>query len=826
MKLPSALSALPVYGVLPQITQALSTHNRLILEAPPGAGKSTAVPLALLDEPWRSGLIVMLQPRRLAARTVAARMADLLGEHLGDRVGYQVKNDRVAGPDTRILVVTEGILTRMLQADPALEKVSLIIFDEFHERNLHGDLALTLSLQSQQLLREDLKILVMSATLEGGLLQTLLQNPPHIRAEGRSFPVQTCYLDAKTPQPDIRALPECAAQSVKTALQTHGGNLLVFLPGAGEIRRTQALLSGLDASIILAPLFGDLSKAAQEAAILPPPPGKRKVVLATNIAETSLTIEGVSVVIDGGFERALSFHYASGMDRLETARIAQASAVQRAGRAGRLEPGTCYRLWHETTALAARRAPEIATADLSGLMLELARWGAWDTAALDWPTPPPEVAVQAAKTLLSNLEAVDEKGRITPHGEAVLALGAHPRLGHMMIKARELGEGVLGALIAGLLTEKDPFREAAFGADLEPRASALFGRWRSRDETPALTAAREFLKRLGGGEKAPDFSLTGALLALAYPDRIAKARGGGDGRYLLSGGKGAWLDKNDGLSGQPFLVAANLDGNAQEAKIRLAAVLDEAAIARFFAPQSRFEVRWNPQAGRIEAKEERVLGALVLSSRDVAPPKEKLPDLWLALIRKEGFGFLPLEESAVCFLQRIRFLARHNAQELTLPDFCETALLETLETWLLPHLAGISTRRDLENLNWTQIFEGFFEWNDRQQIDALAPAKLTVASGSKVTIDYADPDAPVLAVRIQELFGTRDHPTVLRGRHPLTVHLLSPAQRPIQITRDLPGFWAGSYKEVKKELFARYPKHYWPDNPAEAQATTRTKKFM
>ena len=820
-----ALLNLPVSEVLPQISEALAQHNRLILEAPPGAGKSTAVPLALLDAPWRSGLIIMLQPRRLAARSVAARMADLLGESLGDRVGYQVKNDRVAGPDTQILVVTEGILTRMLQADPALEKTSLIIFDEFHERNLHGDLALALSLQSQELLREDLKILVMSATLAGDALSQFLGDPPRIFAQGKSYPVEQFYLDAKTPQPDIRALPQKVAEQIQIALAKHEGNLLAFLPGAGEIRKTQSLLTDLAKNTVIAPLFGDLNKAAQDAAILPPPIGKRKVVLATNIAETSLTIEGVSVVIDGGFERTVSFNYASGMDRLETARITQDSAVQRSGRAGRTGPGVCYRLWHAHTPLVKHKIPEILGSDLAPLMLELAQWGAWNTDLLGWLTPPPEAAVQSAKSLLTDLQAVNADGKITAHGKGILRLGTHPRLGHMMIKARELNEGVLGALIAALLTEKDPFKESGFGADLEPRAAALFERWRAKEQTPALVSAREFFKRLDAKEKKPDFGLTGLLLAFAYPDRIGKLRARGETRYLLSGGKGAWLPREDTLFGQDFLVAANLDGNPQEAKIRLAAALREGDLAQF-NPQTRFALRWNSEAARIEAKEEKVLGALVLSAKECPPPGDQVGALWPELIRKEGFGFLPIGDGAQGFLERVRFLAHHRVSEITLPDFSETALLDTLETWLAPHLEGATSRQHLENLNWTQIFEGFFGWSDLQTIEMLAPKRLTVASGSSIAIDYTDADSPVLAVRIQELFGTHDHPAVLRGRYPLTVHLLSPAQRPIQITRDLPGFWAGSYKEVKKELFARYPKHFWPDDPATAQATTRTKKFM
>lgn len=832
------MNDLPIHAVLPELKSVLAQNPSAVLEAPPGAGKTTAVPLALLDQPWLEGKkIVMLEPRRLAARNAAARMAYLLGEKVGKTVGYQIRSDRKMGPKTRILVVTEGILTRKLQGDPALEEAALVIFDEFHERNLHGDLSLALALQSQQLLREELKLLVMSATLDGEKVSGLLGGAPVVSSQGRSFPVEVRYLPQENAKPDRQRLIPFLVHKLREVLETHEGNVLVFLPGVREIRGAeQGLLELNIPGLIVAPLYGDLSKEAQDLAIAPPPEGKRKIVLATNIAETSLTIDGVTVVVDAGLQRENAFDPGSGMNRLRTVAISRDAAEQRKGRAGRLAPGVCYRLWHEReqALLPAHATPEILMSDLAPLALELAHWGADDPEELAWMDPPPPPALAHARELLRELEALDEENRITPHGKTLLGLGVHPRLAHMMVRAKELGVGRQGCLLAALLTEKELFRERT--SDLSGRLLLAASGCRNAPDAGAcanvLRSAKELARRLGSSTEAFDPELTGLLTALAYPDRIGKRRGGSESRFLLSGGKGAWLPEGDDLAREAWLAAADLDGHPTQARIYLAAPLSPETIEERFPAWFREErtLSWNKEAGRVEARERRRLGAIVLEERETkVPAGEEAAKVLLEGLRESGLERLPWGDAALSLRRRTAFLHAHAGkipEAAELPDLSDGWLESHMEAWLLPHLTGQTSLKELEKLDLHAVLSGLFDWEKLQSVERLAPEKIQVPSGSRIAIDYTDPERPVLPVRLQEMFGQKETPAVGGGRVPLLVHLLSPARRPIQVTADLAGFWAGAYHDVKKELRGRYQKHYWPDDPASAQATTKTKKFM
>jgi len=836
---------LPIHQVLHRITATLEESNHLVLQAQPGAGKTTAVPLALLDAPWLGEKqIIMLEPRRLAARNAASRMAELMGEKVGETVGYQIRADRCVGEKTRIIVVTEGILTRMLQHDPALENVALLIFDEFHERNLHGDLALALSLQSQELLREDLKIMVMSATLDARAIASLLGNAPVITSEGRSFPVEDIYLDSKTPHPSPMQLGSLIAKSVTEIIRNESGSILIFLPGVREIKNVETKLrSVLDESILIAPLYGDMGKQAQDAAIRPCKEGRRKIVLATNIAETSLTIEGVTVVIDAGLQRLSTFDSGSGMNRLHTVAISQDSATQRSGRAGRLSPGKCYRLWHEHRPLARHSAPEIATSDLTPMMLELAKWGVHDVKELQWLDLPAPAAVAHARELLRDLGAL-EANIITAHGTAMLELGTHPRLAHMILKAAKLGFGSSAALVAALLSEKEIFLGSARrAADLSLRVTALLEQRSGSHVDPGackrvLTTASGFERRLKELPSAPKKSTDniGLLLAFAYPDRIAKRRDGKSGRYLLSGGKGAVLNAEDELFGETFLVVADLDANLTDARIFSAAAISEAELEEHFGPliTKQRQVEWNDESERVEAREVTRLGAITLDEHPVqAIDNTDISTALLAAVRERGLGVLSWSKEAVALRQRIGFLNYWKDQNPAiadtvgdLPDFSDSWLLEHLEVWLLPHLDGVKSFKACGRLDTYPMLLGMLSWQQQQRIDDLAPLKLKVPSGSAIVLNYENPAAPLLSVRLQELFGMLETPCLLNGTVTMTVELLSPAHRPMQVTRDLRSFWENAYHEVKKELRGKYKKHYWPDDPFTAQATSKTKKHM
>jgi ATP-dependent helicase HrpB len=816
----------------------------VVLQAPTGAGKSTAVPLALLQAGWREGRkLLMLEPRRLAARAVAHRMAQLLGEPVGHTVGYRTRLESHVSAATRIEVLTEALLTRWLQRDPLLEGVAGVLFDEFHERNLQADLALALCLDSQHSVREDLRILVMSATLDTAAVATLLGTAPVISAPGRAFPVATHYRTVAESRGPVRRsdddLARLTASVVNRVLQEEPGDVLVFLPGQREIHRTQRLLqeAPLPAGTRVLPLYGDLAFEQQEVALRRAAPGERKVVLATNIAETSLTIEGVRVVVDSGLARSARFDPAIGMSRLETLRISRSAADQRQGRAGRLEPGVCYRLWSQTehAGLAAQDAPEILAADLAPLVLELAEWGVLQPSSLRWLDPPPAAPFNQARDLLRSLEALDEAGRITAHGRQLARLGAHPRLAHMIVRGSELGHRRLALEIAALLGERDVLRgTAAQDVDLRLRVEALRGPASASIDAATRQRVQRTLQQLSQqsaaalGPRAPSSDATGLLLALAYPDRIAQSRNE-SGRYLLSSGRGARVMTPQSLASAEFLVIADLEGGDREASIRLAAPLTRAALERHFAAsiESCERIAWETREQTVLMRHERWLGALLLEERRLEnPDQSRVLQAMLDGVRELGIAQLPWTPAAQALRSRMQFAAQFDpAKQSRWPAVDDAQLHANLEHWLAPYLTGIVRREQLVRLDLHAILLGLLDWPQQQRLEQLAPSHLVVPSGSRVPIDYSSA-TPSIAVRLQEVFGLHATPMLAAGQVPLTLQLLSPAHRPVQVTRDLGSFWARGYAEVKKELKGRYPKHYWPDDPLTAQPTARTKKRM
>jgi ATP-dependent helicase HrpB len=832
------MSGLPIEFVVPELREALRYDTSAVLQAPPGAGKTTRVPLALLDEPWLAGgRILMLEPRRLAARAAASRMASTLGEPVGGTVGYRVRMDTRVGASTRIEVVTEGVLTRMLQSDPALEGVGLVIFDEFHERSLHGDVGLALTLQSRSLLREDLRLLVMSATLDGAPVAALLGGAPIVTSEGRAHPVETHYLPPRV-EGRMEAL---AARAVQRALAQHDGDILVFLPGAGEIRRTEEmLLEEAARGVRILPLHGSLPQQAQDVAIAPSRPGERRVVLSTAIAETSLTIQGVRVVVDSGWMRVPRFSPRTGMTRLHTARVTRASADQRRGRAGRLGPGVCHRLWSEAeqAGLLAHGTPEILEADLAPLALELAVWGVPDPSQLAWLDQPPAAAFAQARELLAELEALAPSGAVTPHGRRMAGMGVHPRLAHMMLAGKEMGLGGLACEVAALLGGRDLFRSEGEGpdVDLRQRVETMRGgrpaSGQSADREAvrrAVAESRELARTLGVSAGEGEVAMTGLLTALAYPDRVARRRPGGSARYLLRNGRGAVLGAGQSLSGADFLATAELGGQGSESRIFLAAPLALDEITAHFGSQIEREeaiawdaIAWDDAAGVVTTLRRDRLGALVLREGGLPEPDPELvARALLDGIRRRGLRALDWSREAQQLRERLVFLHRHDPEGW--PDASDPGLLASLEEWLLPHLHGIRSADRLARVDAGNALRAWIGWSAVRRLDDLAPAQLEVPSGSHIAIDYADPEAPVLAVRLQEVFGLTETPRIAGGRVPLTLHLLSPAHRPVQVTRDLASFWRAGYFEVKKDLKGRYPKHYWPDDPLQATPTHRTR---
>jgi len=829
--------SLPIAPLLPALVDTLGKAGAAVLQAPPGAGKSTVAPLSLLEACWLGDAqVLMLEPRRLAARAVATRMAFLLGETVGGRVGYRTRLDTRVSASTQLTVLTEGVLTRMLQSDPALEGVGLVIFDEFHERSLNADLGLALCLDTRNNLREDLRLLVMSATLETAPVATLLGGAPVLLSEGRAFPVETRHL----PRPDAASLPAATARAVQAALARDEGDILVFLPGAPEIRRVERQLreGSLPPRVSLHALFGDLPADQQDAALAAAAAGHRKVVLATSIAETSLTIEGVRVVIDAGLARSACFDPVTGMNGLVTTRVSRAAADQRRGRAGRTAPGTCYRLWpeHETRGLEPAAAPEIANADLAPLALDLAAWGVTDPSSLAFLDPPPAANLAQARDLLARLGALDPAGRITADGRRMARLGAHPRLAHMLLAGERLGETGLACDLAAILSERDLLRGpgGVSDADVALRVDMLHGRGRPPAGSEVDRGAASRARRQAGAWRrqlravesgAPLPGREGVLLAAAYPDRIGAARG--DGRFLLSGGRGALFREPQPLSRQAFIVAAELDAGEREARIFLAAALERADIEAHLADllQTGDVIRWDPAERAVVARRERRLGAILF---DEARLEEPDPGQVLAAmldgIRQLGAAALPWSPAAASLRQRAEFLRRHlHAQDPAWPALDDTSLMHELEDWLAPWLEGVTRPSHLARLDLRNILAARFTYGQLQELDRLAPAHLEVPSGSRIPIDYGDPDAPFVAVRLQEVFGMMRTPSVAGGRVALTLQLLSPARRPVQVTRDLESFWSRGYAEVRKELKGRYPKHYWPEDPLTATATCRVR---
>jgi ATP-dependent helicase HrpB len=838
---------LPIEPVLPALKDSLCSRTSAVLVAPPGAGKTTRIPLALLDEPWLTGRkLLMLEPRRLAARSAARYMAYSLGENVGETVGYRVKQDSKVSPATRIEVITEGVLIRLLQADPALEDVGLVIFDEFHERSLHADLGLALTLQTQSVLRDDLRILVMSATLDAEPIAELLDHAPVITSEGRSFPVETRYLERRA---EGRIEP-IVVRSIQEALVSQTGDLLVFLPGEGEIRRVHARLQEqkLGADVRVAPLFGNLPQEAQDLAIAPSTQGERKIVLTTSIAESSLTVEGVRIVIDSGLMRVPRFSPRTGMTRLSTVPVSRASADQRRGRAGRLAPGICYRLWteQEDRHLTPRTTPEILEADLAPLALELAAWGVTEPAELLWLDPPPAAAFAQAREILQQLGALTDNGAITSHGKSMSELGLHPRLAHMILSAVPMKLGGLACILAALLNERDILRSEPYtpNADLRLRLEALqtLHQKQPKDRQNGIpqyyegfmidiNACRRILiestqwKRslqlpVDSGEHK-DTATCGLLLALAYPDRIGQLRS--VGRFLLRNGRGAAFHEMQPLASTAYLVAAELDDQGQESRIYLAAPLELQELETHFKDQITEEalIEWERPAQAVRARLRKRLGSLILKETQLGrPDPEATMAAVLRGIREEGLAILSWSKASSQLLQRLQFM---HTVDPTWPDASEEALLDTMQEWLAPHLYGIRSRTELGRLHVHEILEAWLSWEQRRKLDIYAPTHFVVPSGSRVPIDYSNPSQPQLAVRLQEMFGLLDTPRIGHGSVPLTLHLLSPAQRPVQVTQDLASFWTNTYFEVKKDLKGRYPKHYWPDDPLIAMPTNRVR---
>ncbi len=837
---PPPLPDLPINEALPALAQALAHRRSVLLEAPPGAGKSTIVPLFLRASPWLGGQkILMLEPRRIAARAVAGRMAQLLGEAVGHGVGFRTRLETRVSRETRIEVVTEGILTRMLQEDSSLAGIGCVIFDEFHERSLNADLGLALCIESQQNLREDLRLVVMSATLDLQPIAKLLGNAPIVAARGRSFEVTTQYV-ARRPELHLELQ---TAQVIRTALRERDGDILCFLPGAAEIRRVQRALedSGLDRNVRVLPLYGELEPQAQDAALSAAPSGQRKIVLATSIAETSLTIEGVRVVVDSGLRRYAEFDPATGMSHLVTTKVSQAAADQRRGRAGRLSAGHCYRLWSEGTqaSLVAQTAPEILHADLAPLALELSCWGAVDAAALSWLDPPPAAPLAQARDLLRQLEAIDSAARVTPHGRMLAKLGTHPRLAHMLVKAREFGAPRLACDLAAILSERDILRASVGARDVDLRLRVAVLRGDVRDLPPGITVdsraktqaarssghwQRDFAR--GRPDSADAHDSTGILLAWAYPDRIGRARGE-SGRYLLANGRGARFGEPQALSKAEFIVAAELDGAEREARIFLAAPVGLADLEQHFAAQilDHAEILWDDREQAIRARRERRLGALVLGSTEIRDPDpQALQNAALMGLRQLGIAGLPWTPQLRQWQARVMLMQQYAVPSPEpWPDLSDAALAAGLEEWAPPWISGFTRREHFSRLDLGNALRSRLTYAQGAIVEREAPTHFTVPSGSQIPIDYLDGEIPTLSVRLQEMFGLNQTPSVAAGRLPLLLKLLSPARRPVQITRDLVSFWNRGYHEVKKDLKGRYPKHYWPEDPYTAEPTRRAR---
>jgi ATP-dependent helicase HrpB len=821
---PDALN-LPINDSVDAIKANLAKNNTLIVNAPPGAGKSTLLPLVLMKEPWLEGKkIIMLEPRRLAARTIAMRMAQLIGEEVGQTIGYRIRFENRISPATRIEVVTEGILTRMLQRDNSLEGVGMVMFDEFHERSIYADVALALCRDAQQVLRPDLRIVIMSATLNMPQLTSML-NAPAVTSEGRQYPVEIIYSGTR----DMMLLPELAARVISRAVNDDEGDILVFLPGESEIRKCEQLLKNLTPKIAIHPLYGQLSPSQQYNAIMPNPHGKRKIVLATSIAETSLTIEGVKIVVDTGYGRTLHFDAGTGLSRLVTIEISKDSADQRAGRAGRLGPGKCYRLWNQTTEhrMALHRTPEILETDLTSLVLDMAQWGITDVYSLAWLTPPPKTPLAQAVQMLHQLEAL-ENNRITPHGKEMASLPCHPRLAHMLIMARKLNQVALATDIAAILEERDPLpREAGIDINLRIEALRRFRREKSKDMAMAriekvATSYRQLLNIHASNHPVDAFE-TGILLVYAYPERIASARPGNNAQFQLSNGSYAVVSHTDDLAHEPWLAVAHMDARDGQGKIFLAAPLNPKDLAPLVKTQET--VTWDTRRGGLITTSDIRIGSIVLQSKPLSSPKpEHVVAAITSALQKEGETLLDFNNEVEQWQNRNLSLRHWNPQE-EWPNVETTALLAAANEWISPFLHKIRKPEDLKKLNLKDLLQNWLGWEKQSLLDKLAPERLDVPSGSKIKLIYhANGNSPILAVRLQELFGLIETPKINNHKTPVVLHLLSPGYKPVQVTTDLKSFWSNTYFEVKKELRARYPKHVWPDDPLKEPAIRGIKK--
>jgi ATP-dependent helicase HrpB len=827
---------------MPEIIKALEQNPRLVIKAPPGAGKTTRVPLALLDQSWLGqNKILLLEPRRIAARAAACRMAQMLGEPLGKTVGYHISMERVVSKETRIEVVTEGILTRRIQNDPGLSGIGLVIFDEFHERNLNSDLGLAFCLEAMEALCEDLKLIVMSATLDVAPLAQLLDHAPVVESTGKCFDVATRYLDARQGSRNQTVESLCATV-VTRALAREDGDILVFLPGAGEIQRVAALLNDerLSPEVFVVPLYGNLTRAEQDLAIRPSVPGRRKVVLATSIAETSITIDGVTIVVDSGLMREPRFSPSTGMGSLETVAAPKSSTDQRRGRAGRTGPGICYRLWSGESHNQRREQirPEIFNTDLSGFALELALWGVRNPEELKWLDPPPRGSMDQARELLTRINALDSQGRITAHGKSLASLGLHPRLAHMLVKGRAKGLGALACTLAALLQEPDfmIFRNSTRDADLRLRLEIISSNGRRGHTVKKGIMARirrlaqRFRKQLAIKDEKFDPQNAGTLLALAYPERIALNRGTRNGRFLLASGRGGFLPESDPLAWDELVVAAHVDGRHSNARIFLGAPYSREVLERDFDRQINIcdEVTWDRRSKSVAARRRRCYHALVLDEEKLlSPDPSQVLSAMVRGIREEGLTVLPWTRPLRQFQARAVFLGRAFGDG-RFPDLSDGALADTLETWLVPFLDTVSSLSRLRKIDLKAAILSQLTYKEQQLLERQAPSHITVPSGSRISLDYGSfertiHDSPVLAVRLQEMFGCDATPRLANGKVPVTLHLLSPASRPVQVTQDLESFWNNTYQEVKKDLKGRYPKHFWPEDPQSAVPTRRVR---
>lgn len=861
---------LPINDVIADIQHALNKHNRVILQAPPGAGKTTAVPIALLSQSWlKEKQIIVLEPRRIAARNAAARMASLLNESIGKTIGYQIRQENCFSEKTKILVITEGILTKKLQADPELKNIALVIFDEFHERNLHADLSLALCQQSQNILNPEIKILIMSATINTSAISDLLcrdstTHPPVIKSTGRSFPVDIRHIlyPVSNNLSQQQQLILNLFNITKKVIHEHDGNCLIFLPGIREIKHLESKINDylynekID-NIYTTTLYGNLNRQQQDQAIHASRPGTRKLVLSTNIAETSITIEGINCVIDSGLERVLYYNPSSGLNKLKTQFISADSATQRSGRAGRLSPGVCYRLWSDNQhrRLLKHSQAEILHADLSGFMLELAKWGIKNINELSWIDPPPENAALHANKLLQRLSALDSGNKITRHGEKILQLGCHPRLAHMMLCSIDMDLTYQACLISALLTENDIFKSGVEKSiDINDRLQFLSTinhidkRYVKGVDISTckriISSANDYLKRverysdkkIRNRQISPE--LSGVLLAYAYFDRIARQRSPDSPHYLLSSGKGAITPDFLNQSLYSCLVAASLDNKGAEATIYLAAQISENHLQEYFCEQIEIteEMKWNEKLLRVESRQLTTIGQIILQqSISQQPARDDVLKCLLSAMKKSGLSCLNWSAQALNLKQRIQFIhhqlhsggvTESTGSDALLPDFSDAYLLATLEIWLLPYLNTQNSFKECQKLDLYSILSSQLSWPQLQYIDKQAPETIAVPSGSSVRIDYSDPSQAVLAVRLQEVFGLHETPTLLGGQCKVMMHLLSPARRPMQVTQDLSSFWKTAYHEIKKELRGKYKRHYWPDDPLTATATSKTKKQM